>query len=84
MQPFFSRAFRWHITPFGEAMSNASPISRIDGGKPRFSILSRMKSRISCCRFVMLGPSAMTLPPRVKRSIPVSESCAGIHLYTMM
>ena len=31
ISPFFSSAFRWHITPLGDLMWNASPISRTVG-----------------------------------------------------
>jgi hypothetical protein len=32
IRPFFSSARRWHITPFGDLMSNALQMSRIVGG----------------------------------------------------
>ena len=31
IKPFFSRAFRWHITPLGDLMPNSVPISRTVG-----------------------------------------------------
>ena len=31
ISPFFSSAFKWHITPLGELMLNRSPISRTVG-----------------------------------------------------
>src|SRR5579864_9011991 len=31
MNPFFSKAFRWHITPLGDLILKAVQISRIDG-----------------------------------------------------
>ena len=31
ISPFFSSAFKWHITPLGEAMRKLSPISRTVG-----------------------------------------------------
>jgi len=31
ISPFFSRAFKWHITPLGELMPKCSPISRTVG-----------------------------------------------------
>ena len=49
MYPFFSSAFRWHITPLGDEMPNSSQMSRMAGGKPFVSMCLRMKLKIACC-----------------------------------
>ena len=53
MIPFFSNARRWHITPFGERMPNASAVSRTVGPYPREKIFDRIKAYTSRCRSVI-------------------------------
>lgn len=58
--PFASSALRWQVTPFGDAIPNFLPISRIVGGAPS-SISDLMKRRISLWRDVR--DSLMELQP---------------------